>query len=817
MAAQLAASKHFSLLKEEASKGIAQTEEEEGAFSEEEDPTSEGSQEFPSKKQRQDHAVDGDGANQKDSKSSMDREQQDTSTSSSSPQMNSKRLLLIKPPRSPAITSRTKPVLVGSSQNTLSPSITCITSPKPLGSPPINSMSRGQANSPSMANLQAQHQQYQQQQLQLQQQQQMKSHPTGSPTILPTKMPQNVMSALLQKKGALPQVSPSLTSKAPPLAQSSPMINPKTPITLSIPRFKKQAQPGGASASPSITSTTAAPPQQSPLQVSSPFHLPQYRKGVFPPSPLLTNVGINRMPNASPMRVPQSPLMPLGMTHNNVDPSNLTPKQHPQQQGVDGDESGPNMANNMPTMNANGTPILTQGYPFVPYFPIPPFSLNSSVNMETTFNSPFAGKLSVKGSLEVGFQIECNIMGKSFSGYLTEGPPLAQPLAPPPVPPQVAFKAAPTMPPHPYDANFLEAYRHWQEAMFKVSGGSGQHQLPNRGMPMAPTTPNLAFSNASGINNTEGGHSSTTSTPLQAPKTPSITVHVAKDDSLTDTASNATITTASTQPLSENSSFQAFRQNAFQKLEQYQKLQILNMQSKQEESIASLLETFERDKAAAGSDEKQLARVHQSLKEAQDQLAASHRDARAKLDATHGHQASKFHREVEKQWHFQNANKADNSGNRGANPSPLGSPTLTPFISPSPAPSPSLQAFIGTSPMITPASLSKSHAPAPPSTSNSSDHLPPLSLSSNSPPRSPAGHGDAKLTLPPKFPPKEFANPTTSTNRIPSISPPNNFSNNSSSSNNITNSPRTQELNKQDEEGAPPQSRGSTNIVSIES
>jgi len=67
--------------------------------------------------------------------------------------------------------------------------------------------------------------------------------------VLPSKLSQNVLSVLMQKKNPpipiLPQQqSPILQSASPSIkSQPSPSINPKTPITLNIPRFKKSNSP----------------------------------------------------------------------------------------------------------------------------------------------------------------------------------------------------------------------------------------------------------------------------------------------------------------------------------------------------------------------------------------------------------------------------------------------------------------------------------------------------------------------------------------------------------------------------------------------
>ncbi|KAF2072356.1 hypothetical protein CYY_006326 [Polysphondylium violaceum] len=690
-----------------------------------------------------------------------------------SPSMSAKRVLLIKPPRSPAIASRpNRPVIIGSSQNNnLSPSITQIANP--INSPPTRSSQVLSSPPPLMVN---------------------KFMPTSP--LLPSKLSQNVLSALMQKKNApmpngLPtqQPSPILQSASSPSmkSQPSPSMNPKAPITLNIPRFKKSNSPpmnnqqlnNNQQNSPSISSANNIvnnPSKMSPLTSSAiPFHIPQqFRKNVYSMSPSGSpSVGATNRMNGN-NRVPNSPLLSVPMTP----PLPPDAKLHT----VDEDSSQPSSNNN------NSVNQLQQGFPMFPFFSaLPSFNSNSLVNMETSFTSPFNGKFAVKGSVETGFQIDCNIMGKSFQGFLTEMP--SQPTAsatgntvPSPTSQQTTTTAAniqmnsflqnqqaaaffnkmgypPNMvPPTMFNNNsnnsnlnnnnnsgkpmfnnnyrrnsvstteglsfdnyqnmmgmnqWIESYRQWQDIVLKTQLLQQQQQFnqqlnnvnsPSNNNRTSPTGNGLLNVNNNVNSNSSNSNSnnSTQNTPMQTPKTiPSIQVNNKKEDT----------NTLIQQPISQHSDnpeFLSFKQNAFQKLEQYQKLQIINLLSKQEEAINSLLDTFEKEKAIATSnkdnnidqDPDLVSKIQIKFKEDQEKLQQQHKDQRSKLDATHSYQATKFHREVEKQWLIQR-NKGTSNG--GAPLSPVGSPALTPFISPSPAPSPLLSSFtIGTSPIITP-------------------------------------------------------------------------------------------------------------------
>ncbi|EFA85804.1 hypothetical protein PPL_01035 [Heterostelium album PN500] len=675
---------------------------------------------------------------------SMASQQQDAS---SSPQLNSKRLLLTKPPRSPLINSRgTKPVVVSNNQsNNTTSSITTIS--KPIASPPTRSAT-SQVTSPFSLSMQP------------------RAILPNSPPILPSKLPQAIVSSLMQKKGI--QASPNLVSQG----QASPSIHPKTPITLSIPRFKKNAAVPSSNniTSPSIQSTsmTSSASAPSPLHgPASPFQLPQRKGLMYPQSPSMNQ----------PMRGTTPLIRPPSMQPNS-------------------DKSDENTDHLPP--NTQGTPILAPGFQYLPYFSMPPFSLNSSLNMETVFTSPFNGRLAIKGSVDTGFQIDLNVMGKNLQGFLTEipGTTISQ-QAPPPTTPLVkpAAVATPNIPmPAGYDYQMMESFRQMQEMMFKSYQAAGTippffnpaAMAAAMGMPFNHAKPTTSTTTTT----TTIPHTSTTSTPTQAPKTPNIVINIAKDDQpasiestttpvitsaslsshMTSNSSNAANVSTSSNTLSasntsNDSHFIQYKQNALQKVELFHKSQALSMMSKQDEASSSLLEQYERDKLSADGNPEKLIALKAKFSEDSEKMQQQHKEQRIKLEETHSQQSARFPREVEKQYMLLLKQRQIDSSK--SDRSPLNSPTLTPFISPSPSPSPSLSSFMGTSPMITPASLMKGNSlyppgsisgahsltPTPTTTShsihttnqtgngNSKDSnessLPPLSLSSNSPPRSP--------------------------------------------------------------------------------
>ncbi|EGG17138.1 hypothetical protein DFA_08120 [Cavenderia fasciculata] len=783
--------------------------------------------------------------------------QDPTTTSTTSPLLNSQRrsLLIKPPPRSPSINTPTstntqqqqqqripRPVLIANNNNNNNinnapvssqqqqSTITCITRP-PGSSPTIRSIT-----SPVIVSTTSSSSSY----LTLGN----KSGVTASSPILSSKTPSSILPKRSPVLGSTngsrtPTMSgASLSSLQPPAttgAAASPLINPKTPITLSIPRIQKKTvgptpttphtnsvnSSTGGIVSPSMTS------QQQAAAISSPFQLPQqYRKNVFPSSPSLripTNIGgVGGVGGVGGLRFPPSPLMPVGPMSVMTPPLPGNPMMSslagagggmggpisdslPKVPGSSEDDGGgvtiiPNP--NHPTGSLPGTsvnipntstPILAQGYPMVPFLSIPPFSLNNSVNMETVFNSPFSGKLSVKGGTDVGFHVECSIMGKTFSGYLTEAimppnvnggglapglptqtsvpPPPISGMAPPPKQMHNPFQI-PTIPPSAiqpnqlrsndaipyYDYHFVETYRQWQEMMIKNQMQRYQQQQQQ---PVNNNTNKPPTASHNNNNNNNNVNSSTNSTPQYIPKsvpsrsTSSTTSSVSEDKESAnessleksggdmDSKAPNIVLTGGDSPTSsgsgsgsveDNPQFQHFKQNAFQKLEQYQKLQILNLLAKQEENIGHLSESVEKEKASieetANGDEKEkekekeklLASLQLRFKEENDKLFLIHKEERAKLDSTHSYQASKFHREVEKQWALQQAkfhghshgghsNSGDGQSKVGSIPSPLGSPALTPFISPSPSPSPSLSSFLGHpahSPLISSFALLKS-------------------------------------------------------------------------------------------------------------
>ncbi|KYQ90745.1 hypothetical protein DLAC_09382 [Tieghemostelium lacteum] len=709
-----------------------------------------------------------------------------------SPSLSSKRVLLIKPPRSPAINSssnttninilnspnRNKPVIISNSSGN-SPSISCI--PKPLNSPP--SIRSVMPPSPMLTKL-----------------------PT-SPTMIPSKIPTSMMNTL-QKKSQLP--SPILTSSpstiksyqannsnpnaiGPTPMSPASMGSTKIPITLSIPRFKKTSN------SPSVSSSspiTQPPPisMSSPIPTQIPFQLPhhhQLRKNIFPPSPSLNNNfgRIGTHPNPALGRIPQSPIMTM---------PTMTPP-------MTGDSK----------LNLDEDAMMSIPPQFLPFFSIPPMSLaNSPINFETVFTSPFSGKFSIKGTLDLGFQIECNIMGKIYQGYLSEPLNGVTSTSTAPQIPSSVPQSIPILPNgtqlnssvkspflHPFRRNSLsateglnqqsvdyqnylqfstwfESFKQWQDLYLKSHSKQQQQQsnssTPQNKQPSPQTLPTSVSSNSS--------------TPMQTPKVnPTIIINNSNNkfenasqssgggSSISSVNNASGIDSHQVINISENQDFLQFKQNAFKKLEQYQKLQIVNLLQKQEETIQLLLETFEKDKekAVSSQDQDTVSKLQIKLKDDQEKLQLSHKDQRSKLDQTHQQQASKFYRVVENQWILQQQKSHELKNSESQ--SPIGSPALAPFISPSPSPSPLLGSFnpmVGQSPSITPSlntgnsskllnvynttsnnnnnnnnnnisnsnsnsSTTLSNKPST-STSNSKDsNPPPLSLSSSSPPRSP--------------------------------------------------------------------------------
>ncbi|GAM20912.1 hypothetical protein SAMD00019534_040870 [Acytostelium subglobosum LB1] len=656
---------------------------------------------------------------------------------------------MAKPPRSPGLSSRTKPVLL---TNSPSPSTTTSTTTSANPTYVARAMASPQTRSTPAGATIVPHPMLQRSNM-----------PSSSP-VLPSKLPQSVVSALLQKKASI-QANPNVPTTAqllgapnPPSSSGSPVIHPKTSITLSIPRFKKATNGAGSGsvlASPPMQANGMPASSQMPGMpgAASPFHLPQYPKGtsIFPQSPSLTH---------------QRPVRPGGAIghHPGLDNGKVI---------LDNSHADGDQGHHVPM--AMSAPMVGQSFPYMPMFPFPPFSLNNTLNMETTFSSPFNGRLAIKGSFDIGFQVEASFMGRTFSGVVTDVAQQQhqqqQQQHPQPAVPRPMTH---------YDMNLFETYRQWQEMMAKnpslqtpsQSNNAQQQHGSSSSNKSATTQPSPSTKGQS-----NGGNHSSNSTPLQVPKTPNIVINIAKDDQAPpsiETNSSSTSVSPSHTSVADNPHFIQYKENAFQKLEQYQKMQVVNLVAKQDESLNALLEQYERAQDEAKGDADKLASLESRYIEDSRRMLLAHKEQQARLDTTHAHQSSKFLRECERQWSLKYNSKSSSPGqldsarSGGDARSPLGSPALTPFISPSPSPSPSLSSFLSTSPMVTPASLLKGSSLAPGSVGNSlslshhsnggsgvgggggsvsgpntspssggSGDVPPLSLSSASPPRSP--------------------------------------------------------------------------------
>ncbi|GAM26502.1 hypothetical protein SAMD00019534_096770 [Acytostelium subglobosum LB1] len=453
---------------------------------------------------------------------------------------------------------------------------------------------------------------------------------------LPCKLPPSFISTLNKKRSNTMPVqitSPKVSSGVPTSSLVSPKVASmmvKTPITLSFPR-KNQTGVVPHISTPQLPSASATPAMQLPAYMKSPAVLG---------SPMLLN---SQLGYAQPL-----PKSSVGKSDKTTD-------------------------GECEEIISSAASQSMMAMPMLRYMPFaPPMGLNTSLNMETTFTSPFQGRVAIKGSYELGYQVEATFMGRSFVGTLVETPSsIAKPAAIPTLDPQL-----------------MESYRLWYEALQKTQGqvvpqAAGVINSSALTSPLAtgvkvPSTPSTSSAN----------HTA-------PPKTPNILINISKDDQAPSTIETASSSGSSgnnnvagsgtAADPSNNVQFKLYLDNAFKKLEQFQKQQTQNLSAKQDENKQQLTAQYQVDKRnveSAGGDKNLIDQLNSRYRESLDRLNEKQMDERNKMETTHSQQATKFLREAEKQWMLkQNRNSSSDSLGVDSR-SPMPSPSLTSLMSP---------------------------------------------------------------------------------------------------------------------------------------